>query len=64
VLDADAVRWLASYMQSFNEMQRGELFVQSELRQRARARERWYVGLPLVVLCGALAGLLFARRWL
>jgi zinc/manganese transport system permease protein len=59
VLGADEVRRLASYMQSFNEMQRGEQFVQTTLRQRARARERWWVGVPLVVLSLAAGGLLF-----
>ena len=52
-LSADEVRRLASYMQSFNEMTRGERFVQTTLRGRARTRARWLVGLPLVV--GALA---------
>jgi len=48
-------------MQSFNEMQRGEQFVQATLRARARSRERWYVGPPLVVLSLAGGVLLFGR---
>ncbi len=58
VLAADEVRRLASYMQSFNEMQRGERFVQATLRARARLRARWYVGVPLVVLPLAAGALL------
>jgi len=53
-LDPDDVRKLASYMQSFNEMRRGELFVQAALRARARERARWWVGVPAVAL--SLAG--------
>jgi hypothetical protein len=40
-------------MQSFNEMTRGERFVQGVLRQKARERARWWLGLPLAAL-GAL----------
>jgi zinc/manganese transport system permease protein len=57
-LDADAVRRLASYMQSFTEMQRGERFVQATLRARARARARWVVGLPVVLVSLAAGALL------
>jgi zinc/manganese transport system permease protein len=60
-LGADDVRRLASYMQSFNEMQRGERFVQTTLRARARARERWWVGVPLVVLSLAAGALIVGR---
>ncbi|MBI3516175.1 MAG: metal ABC transporter permease [Proteobacteria bacterium] len=57
-LGADEVRRLASYMQSFNEMQRGERFVQATLRARARLRARWYVGVPLAILVLAAGALL------
>ncbi len=60
-LSADEVRRLASYMQSFSEMQRGEQFVQAVLRRRARERERWWVGVPLVVVGLGVVTLLFAR---
>jgi zinc/manganese transport system permease protein len=64
-LSDEEVRRVASYQQSFNEMARGELFVEDVLRAKARRRERWIVGLPAAVL--ALAGLcLFiwaVRRW-
>ena len=59
VLSADEVRRLASYSQSFNEMQRGERFVQATLRAHARARERWWVGLPLVVVALIVGLILF-----
>ena len=49
-LSADDVRHIASVQQSLTEMGRGERFVVDYLRARARARERWYVALPLAVL--------------
>ncbi|TMG82024.1 MAG: metal ABC transporter permease [Betaproteobacteria bacterium] len=62
-LSDDDIRRLASYQQSFNEMTRGERFVQDVLRTKARVRERWIVGLPFAVL--ALFGLgMLARRLL
>jgi len=51
----DEVRRIASYQQTFNEMARGERFVQGVLRTKARSRERWFVGVPAALL--ALAGL-------
>lgn len=54
-LSDEEVRRVASYQQSFNEMARGELFVEDVLRAKARRRERWIVGLPAAAL--ALAGL-------
>jgi zinc/manganese transport system permease protein len=60
-LPDDQIRRIASYQQSFHEMTRGERFVQDVLEGKARARERWIVGLPAAIL--ALLGLvLFARR--
>jgi zinc/manganese transport system permease protein len=49
-LSDDEVRRIGSYQQSFNEMARGELFVLDVLRGHARARERWYIGVPLGLL--------------
>jgi len=54
-LSDDDVRRIASYQRSFAEMVRGERFVQDVLRAKARARERWLIGLPAAVL--ALLGL-------
>ena len=61
-LSDDEIRRIASYQQSFNEMTRGERFVQEVLRGKARARERWIVGLPAAMV--ALLGFaLLARPW-
>ena len=62
-LSDDEIRRIASYQQSFNEMTRGERFVQEVLRDKARMRERWVVGVPGTL--GALLGLLWltCRRW-
>lgn len=52
------VRRLSSYAQTYNEMRKGEEFVQREVRSRARERRRWTIG-------GALAlagGLIFPWR--
>jgi len=49
--------------QSLTEMGRGERFVVDYLLARARARERWYVGLPLAALgILGLAAMAFAPR--
>jgi len=47
------VRRLSSYVQSYNEMRKGEEFVQREVRSRARERWRWEIGGGLLV-AGAL----------
>jgi zinc/manganese transport system permease protein len=60
-LTDEDVRRVASYQQSFNEMARGERFVEDFLRAKARARERWIVGLPAVALALAGLGLLMRR---
>jgi zinc/manganese transport system permease protein len=59
-LSDEEIRRIASYQQSFNEMARGERFVQEVLRGKARARERWMVGLPAAIL--ALVGLGWLAR--
>jgi zinc/manganese transport system permease protein len=51
-LSDEDVRRIGSYQQSFNEMGRGERFVQDVLRGKARERERWYVGAPAALLFG------------
>jgi zinc/manganese transport system permease protein len=61
-LSDDEIRRIASYQQSFNEMTRGERFVQDVLRGKARTRERWIVGAPGALI--ALLGLFWlARRY-
>lgn len=44
------LRRLSSYTLSFQEMEKGEQFVQRELRNRVRDRQRWVLGVPLSVL--------------
>ena len=60
-LPDDEIRRIASYQQSFNEMTRGERFVQNVLEAKARARERWIVGLPAAILALLLLALLTRR---
>jgi zinc/manganese transport system permease protein len=62
-LSDDEIRRIASYQQSFSEMTRGERFVQDVLRGKARARERWIFGLPLVLLSLLGLGALGRRAW-
>jgi zinc/manganese transport system permease protein len=59
-LSDDEIRRIASYQQSFNEMTRGERFVQDILQGKARTRERWIVGVPGALI--ALLGLLWRAR--
>jgi zinc/manganese transport system permease protein len=57
----DEIRRIASYQQTFNEMTRGERFVQDVLEGKARARERWIIGAPAALL--SLFGLaMFTHR--
>ena len=59
----EELRRVASFQQTFNEMGRGERFVQDHLRAVARGRERWTVGVPAVaVAAGALLWLLWVGR--
>jgi zinc/manganese transport system permease protein len=61
-LDDDEVRRIGSYQQSFSEMARGELFVLGVLREKARRRERWVLGLPLCAASLLGLFLVFGRR--
>jgi zinc/manganese transport system permease protein len=62
-LSEEEIRRIASYQQSFNEMTRGERFVQDVLRAKARMRERWFVGLPATVISLVGLGLLLRPLW-
>ena len=53
-LSDDSVARLSSYVQSYNEMAKGERFVARVLRDRARARQRWILGVPAIILAWAL----------
>jgi zinc/manganese transport system permease protein len=59
-LGEEELRRIASFQQTYNEMGRGERFVQDHLRAIGRVRERWTVGVPAVVASG-LALLLLLR---
>jgi zinc/manganese transport system permease protein len=62
-LSDEDIRRIASYQQSFNEMVRGERFVQDVLRAKARARERWFVGAPAALLSIVGLALLLRPHW-
>lgn len=62
-LGDEDLRRVASFQQTFNEMGRGERFVQDHLRAVARARERWTVGVPAVAVSLAVLALLVRPRW-
>jgi zinc/manganese transport system permease protein len=62
-LSDEDVRRMGSYQQSFNEMGRGERFVQDVLRGKARERERWYVGVPAAAIFAFGLVLLLAPPW-
>jgi zinc/manganese transport system permease protein len=49
-LTQEELRQLSSYTVSFQEMEKGEQFVQRELRNKARDRQRWVLGVPLSAL--------------
>ena len=57
----EEIRRIASYQQSFNEMTRGERFVRDVLQAKARAHERWMIGVPAAII--SLAGLGLSMRW-
>jgi len=62
----DELRRLGSYTQTFLEMQRGEQFVERALRNKARERQRWILGVPALLLAvAALLGVApgLQRRW-
>ncbi len=49
-LTQEELRQLSSYTVSFQEMEKGEQFVQQELKNKARDRQRWVLGVPLSAL--------------
>jgi zinc/manganese transport system permease protein len=50
MLREDELRRASSFQQTYNEMGRGERFVQDHLRALARRRGRWIVGIPITAL--------------
>jgi zinc/manganese transport system permease protein len=62
-LPDEEIRRIASYQRSFNEMARGERFVQDVLRGKARDSQRWAVGVPAALVAGlGLAWLAWPQR--
>ncbi len=59
-LTEDKLRELSSYTLSYQEMEKGEAFVQQALRNKARDRQRWVLGVPLMVM--SLGGLLLLTQ--
>ena len=53
-LSDSEVRRISSFLQSYNEMRRGEEFVKREVRARARTRVRWMLGAVLLVAACAV----------
>ncbi len=61
-LSEDELRRVASFQQTFNEMGRGERFVQDHLRSRARERASWYIGVPALILSALVLVVAFICR--
>jgi len=61
-LDEVEVRRIGSFLKSYNEMIRGEEFVVSEVRSRARERNRWRIGGVLVLMALSLVVSLPSKR--
>ena len=53
---------LSSYTKSFHEMRNGELFVQKEMRNKARERQSWALGIPAFAISLALWGMAWPAR--
>jgi zinc/manganese transport system permease protein len=61
-LDELEVRRIGSFLKSYNEMIRGEEFVVAQERERARERNRWWIGGVMVLLALSLTVSLPSRR--
>jgi zinc/manganese transport system permease protein len=61
-LDEIEVRRTASFLKSYNEMAKGELFVVREVRSRAREANRFAIGGVFILAGLALAFTLRPRR--
>ena len=53
---------LSSYTKSFQEMRNGELFVQKEMRNKARERQSWALGIPVLAVSLAVLGIVWPLR--
>jgi zinc/manganese transport system permease protein len=54
---------ISSFLKSYGEMRKGELFVMAEVRSRARARERWVLAPGLLALALLLAPIPWRKLW-
>lgn len=48
-LTGDQLRRVTGYTLTFQEMEKGEQFIQKSLRDQARDRQRWVIGIPLIL---------------
>jgi zinc/manganese transport system permease protein len=62
-LDDFSVARISSFLKSYGEMRKGEQFVMSEVRARARERMRWGVSLGLLALALLFAPVPWWRLW-
>ena len=62
-LDDFSVGRISSFLKSYGEMRKGELFVMGEVRARARERIRWSVSLALLALALLFAPAPWRRLW-
>jgi zinc/manganese transport system permease protein len=62
-LDETAVQRISSFLKSYAEMRKGEQFVMSEVRGRARERAGWSVSLCMLAAALLLAPLPWRRLW-
>ncbi len=62
-LDDFAIARISSFLKSYGEMRKGEQFVMSEVRLRARERVRWGASLGLLALALVCAPLPWQRLW-
>jgi zinc/manganese transport system permease protein len=62
-LDDFTVARISSFLRSYGEMRRGEQFVMTEVRARARQRLRWTVSSALLVLALLVAPAPWRRMW-
>jgi zinc/manganese transport system permease protein len=54
VLSDTELRKISSFTQSFLEMKKGEQVVQRAMRDKARERQRWVLGVPTLAICLAV----------
>jgi zinc/manganese transport system permease protein len=63
-LDDFTVARISSFLKSYGEMRKGEQFVMSEVRARARERIRWVGSLGLLAFALLIAPVSWRRLWM